>query len=115
MAPAQGQGNATRLARAASNYELPIIITSVNYSTLSEVLALLPEHEEMHICIDMLNTPDGIELITDEFGPERLLFGSNYPTTYLPGPLLAVQKAEINSAAKRGILRGNAARLLGIK
>jgi hypothetical protein len=115
MAPTQGRGNATKLLRATSGYGCPTIITSVNYSTMSEILALLQEHESMYVCIDMLNTPDGIELIADEFGPERLVFGSNYPDTYFHGPLLAVQRAEIGSGAKRMILRENAARLMGIE
>ena len=115
MAPVQDRGNATRLSRAAAKYGLPLIITSVNYSTLSEVLALFHDHEKLHISTDMLNTPDGIELITDEFGPERLIFGSNYPATYFRGPLLAVQRAEIGPGAKRKILWENAARLMGIK
>jgi predicted TIM-barrel fold metal-dependent hydrolase len=115
MAPAMGHGCTTVLLRAASKHGLPVIVTSVNYSTLSEVLALLPEHEDLSVCIDMLNTPDGIELICDEFGPERLVFGSNYPTTYFQGPLLAVQRAQISEGAKSKILGENAKKLMGIK
>lgn len=114
MAPAMGHGKATSLLRVTSEYEIPVIITSVNYSTLSEALALLQEHEGLHVCIDMLNTPDGIELICDEFGPEKLVFGSNYPITYFQGPLLAVRKAMISIGAKRKILGENVKRMLGI-
>jgi len=115
MAPAMGHGSTTVLLRATSKYGIPVIVTSVNYSTLSEVLALLPDHEDMKVCIDMLNTPDGIELVCDEFGPEKLVFGSNFPTTYFQGPLLAVQKAQISGGARRKILGENAKKLVGIK
>ncbi|MBU7004408.1 MAG: amidohydrolase family protein [Theionarchaea archaeon] len=115
MAPAQGLGNATKLVRSAEKLGLTTVLTTVNYSNLSEVLALLSDNDGLIVCIDMLNTPDGIELITDEFGPERLVFGSNFPDTYFHGPLIAVQRAEISSIAKGKILRENAARLLGIE
>jgi predicted TIM-barrel fold metal-dependent hydrolase len=115
MAPAQVLGDVTKLVRSAARYELSTIVTTVTYSNLSEVLALLSDNDGLHICIDMLNTPDGIELIVDEFGAERLIFGSNYPDTYFHGPLIAVQKAEISSNARAKILGENAARLVGIE
>jgi hypothetical protein len=115
MAPVQVLGNATKLVRSTAKHGLTTIVTTVRYSNLSEVLALLSDHDGLHVCIDMLNTPDGIELISDEFGPERLIFGSNYPDTYFHGPLIAVQKAEISSSARAKILGENAGRLVGIE
>jgi hypothetical protein len=115
MASAEVLGNATKLVSSTTRHGLTTILTTVRYSNLSEVLALISDHEDLYVCINMLNTPDGIELIADEFGPERLVFGSNYPDTYFHGPLIAVQKAQISSKARAKILRGNAARLVGIE
>jgi predicted TIM-barrel fold metal-dependent hydrolase len=115
MAPAMGPGKPTQLTRVAKNQGVRVILNSVGYGTLSEALVLLQEYDDLYIGVDMLNTPDGIELVTDEAGPERLVFGSNYPATYFSGPLIAVQKAEVSPSDKRKILRDNALRILGIK
>lgn len=115
MIEAVGPGKPTLIARAIGSAEVPVILTSVNYSVLSEVLVLLSEHENLYVVNDMLNTPDGIELICDEVGPERLLFGSNYPITYFEGPKISIEKAEIPASHRRKILGGNARRIMGIK
>ncbi len=112
MIPAGGKGRPTQIAKAAEDYAIPIIFSSVNYSTLSEILVLLGKHSNLYITNDMLNTPDGVELFCDQVGPERLLFGSNFPFTYLQGPLITIKKAQIPRTSKIKILKENAERIL---
>lgn len=115
MTSACGPGKSTEIVRAVETLNIPLILTSVNYSTLSEVMVLLDQYEGLYIGIDMLNTPDGIELISREVGPGRLVFGSNYPLAYFSGPLIAVEKSEIPPSYKRKILRENILQILGIR
>jgi len=115
IAPAMGPGKSTEMVRAAQAYGLVVMLNSVSYWTLSEALVLMAQYDELYIGTDMLDAPDSIELVSDEVGPERLVFGSNYPLTYFYGPLLNVQRSEISEASKRLILRQNALRILGIK
>jgi len=113
--PAATPGAATQIARNADAYKAQTLLCSVNYSTLSEALVLMRENDNIHICTDMLNTPDGVELVVDEFGPERLIFGSGFPKTYFSGPLLSVERASIPRSAKRKILRENILRMVGLR
>ncbi len=113
MMSSAGQGTATQIARVTKECQMPVILTSVNYSTLSEALVLLDEQENIHLCTDMLNTPDGIEIIREEQGVDRLIYGSGYPSTYFHGPLMAVCNSDIPARDKRSILRENILRLLG--
>ncbi len=115
IAPAMGPGKSTEMVRAAQAFGLVVILNSVSYWTLSEALVLMAQYDGLYIGTDMLDAPDSIELVSDEVGPERLVFGSNYPLTYFSGPLLNVQRSEISEASKRLILRQNALRILGIK
>ncbi len=114
IAPAQGPGKSTEIVEAAKAHDLVVILTSVNYSTLSEALVLMGEYDDLYLTTDMLNTPDGVELVSDELGPDRLVFGSNYPFTYFSGPLLAVQRSRLQPEVKRRILRENLLRILAI-
>jgi len=115
IAPAMGPGKSTEMVRAAQAFGLVVILNSVSYWTLSEALVLMAQYDGLYIGTDMLDTPDAIELVSDEVGPERLVFGSNYPFTYFSGPLLNVQRSEISETNKRLILRENALRILGIR
>jgi predicted TIM-barrel fold metal-dependent hydrolase len=115
MIPASAQGKATQIANLLKNHQVPMILTSINYSTLSEALVLLELHPGLCLSTEMLNTPDGIELICDEAGPERLVFGSGFPTTYFEGPKLAVETAQITERSRDAILGGNITKLLGLK
>jgi len=115
IAPAMGPGKSTEMVRAAQASGLVVILNSVSYWTLSEALVLMAQYDGLHIGTDMLDSPDAIELVSDELGTERLVFGSNYPFTYFSGPLLNVQRSEIPETHKRLILRENALRILGIR
>jgi len=115
MVPAMSPGRSTEIVRVAQAVGVVVILNSVSYWTLSEVLVLLARYDGLYIGTDMLDTPDAVELVTDEVGAERLIFGSNYPFTYFSGPLLNVQRSQISKKDRCLILRENALRILGIK
>ena len=55
-----------------------------------------------------------VEQAVEEFGPERVLYGSGAPLQYPESLLLPVQEADVSQQAKELILGGNAARLFGL-
>lgn len=53
----------------------------------------------------------GVEAFVDKFGSERMLYGSNFPSDNMVGPLAALLGAKVRSADKENIAHGNAERL----
>jgi len=88
-------GNLTRQVRAvaASRHGNVHVDTSSSYSITSNL----------------------IEWAVREAGPERILFGSDTPLYFSPMQRARIDHAEMDDAAKRLILRGNAERLFGAK
>ena len=54
----------------------------------------------------------GIEAFVKDYGPERMLFGSGFPASYLGGMILALKHALIPEEAKAAIASGNLERML---
>lgn len=54
----------------------------------------------------------GIEDVCRAYGPERLLFGSNFPETPMGGPMLTLLHAEISDEDRALIAGGNLRRIL---
>jgi len=54
----------------------------------------------------------GIEAFVERYGPERMVFGSGYPISYMGGMMLALRHAEISWEAKEAIATGNLERIL---
>jgi hypothetical protein len=55
----------------------------------------------------------GIEAIVEDYGPNRLLFGSGFPESYFGGMMMAIKHARISKEAKEAIAHGNLERLIG--
>lgn len=75
------------------------------------VRELIPEAS---VCFDisMVETAGGVERLTREVAPERVLFGSNYPLFSFESALLKVRESGFTGRAAEAILSGNARRLL---
>jgi predicted TIM-barrel fold metal-dependent hydrolase len=60
-------------------------------------------------------TSNLIEWAVREIGPDKILFGSDTPLYFSPMQRARIDNAEVDDAAKRAILRGNAERLFAAK
>lgn len=60
-----------------------------------------------------MQTAGEIRAICEQFGPERLLFGSGFPSNAIGGPLAALRGSGIPDEAMAAIASGNLQRLLG--
>ncbi len=54
----------------------------------------------------------GIEAFVADYGPERMLYGSGFPDSYIGGMMLALKHARISGEAKAAIAGGNLERIL---
>jgi predicted TIM-barrel fold metal-dependent hydrolase len=54
----------------------------------------------------------GIEAFVADYGPDRLLFGSGFPASYLGGMMMAIRHARIADEAKAAIAGKNLERIL---
>ncbi len=54
----------------------------------------------------------GIEEVCQQYGPQRLLFGTNFPLTYMGGPLLTLLRATISDEDRALVAGGNLIQLL---
>jgi len=64
--------------------------------------------------ISNYETMGEIEAAVDEFGPDRMLYGSNFPLFNPRANALKLAKANISEDARAAIAGGNARRLLGL-
>jgi len=113
MIAANACGMATRIAQLAKGLDIPVILTSIGYWTLSEVILLMRENRNISVETHLLDSPDAIEVLVREVGASRLIFGSGSPFTYFSTAFLPVEHASISEDEKELILGGNIRRILG--
>jgi len=91
---------------------LPIVVSDTSYRLVRELYPVFVKCPNVRIEISGYMLHRGIEDICNKFGPERLLFGSRYPT-FNPGCAVAsVMYAAVPDDAKEMIASGNARKLL---
>jgi predicted TIM-barrel fold metal-dependent hydrolase len=92
---------------------LPVLLTDQVWSQQRHVHRLMALHENLHLEFSAYQINRGLEWYVDEFGDERLLFGTG-GTDKSPGAARAfVDYAQIPERAKRRIAGENLKRLLG--
>jgi predicted TIM-barrel fold metal-dependent hydrolase len=72
----------------------------------------LEQYPRFHLDISRYELDCGLRELVGRYGPERLLYGSNFPHNAMGGPRLMVASAEIDDDARRAIAGGNLRRLL---
>lgn len=102
---------AARLTRKAG---VRLLLLDVSYQNMAEVIAVMQEFP--HVCAETnrLATVDAVGILAREVGADRLLYGSGAPARSMQKALNEILETELPDAAKRAILGGNAARLLGV-
>ncbi len=73
---------------------------------------LIERYANVYIDTALYMLDGGIEAFVADYGPERMLFGSGFPTGYPGGIMLALQHAQISPEAKALIAGGNLERIL---
>lgn len=107
-------GQAEEIARATANCGMPVILTDVNYNNMAEVIIVLREYPHVYVETNWLSTTSAIEVMAEEVGVSRLLYGSSAPLRPMQKALNQVLETALPDEDKAGILHGNAMQLLGI-
>ncbi len=88
-----------------------MLLTGVSYHNLGEMLALGKWEPNLYIDIARIATPDGIALLAEAFGPERLFFGSDYPSLQVGCGAMLLRDSGLCEEAQKLVAWGNAERL----
>ena len=89
------------------------VLGGVNYGELRDALELMRDHRNLYFETSCFQTLDGIRLLVDKVGAERVLLGIGLPLQYPSPGLHKLLRAKISDREKELIANGNASRLLG--
>jgi hypothetical protein len=100
------------VAQLAADFpRLPLVLLDIGYRADRHLFPLLRGFPMLHFDTATYLGHRQIEAFVDQFGPDRMLFGSRLPL-YTPGSSLAVlATARISDDARRAIAGGNLRRL----
>lgn len=95
---------------------LPVIIVRFNYQLITAIFSLFHKCPNLHIEISNFTVHRGVELVVNEFGSERIVYGSGMPLQNAGASLAILRYAAISDEDRLAIAGGNARRLLeGVK
>jgi uncharacterized protein len=93
--------------------EATVVLSGGSYAEVQEFLRLVADAPNAYAEIGWVKSPlEAVRACVTEFGPERLLFGTNLPFMVPWCGSEKIRHAEIGEDAKQAILGGNAARIL---
>ena len=107
-----GWGAAEEIANLTADRGLPVILTDTNYNNMAEVISLMQQCPHLYAETNWLATVGAVEVMAEEVGAHRLLFGSAAPFRPLQKALNQVLETSLSAEDKAAILGGNAIRLL---
>lgn len=91
---------------------LPIIVIRFNYQLMRAIYPMLREFNNLYLELSNYTTHRGVELLVNDFGSERLIYGSGMPLQNPGASLTIVRYAGITDAQKRDIAGDNLRRLI---
>jgi uncharacterized protein len=93
--------------------QVRFVLTGAMWGQFNNVVDIMWRSKNVFTDISWLHMRDTIELLRDEFGAERILFGTGFRSHY-GASIAALQHARITDSERSLISCGNAGRLLGI-
>jgi hypothetical protein len=104
---------AANLRRGLEGIKATVILTDNRYGVLGEVLALAGRVADLYVEVSGVDTPDGIAVLAEAFGADRLLWGSGYPARQVGCAAMLLQHSGLAPEPMAAIGHGTAERLLG--
>ncbi len=97
----------------AAHPGMPVIVLNFYYRCDRFAYPLMEDHPDFHMESNTYGVFEGIEMVCERFGAERLVFGTGLPELEAGGPMALVTYAEISDEEKAMIAGGTMRRLLG--
>jgi len=111
---APASGDATALLGIAGGWDIPVVLAGITYPVLSEALAIMADAPNFGIEAHRVALPGQVELMVEEVGAERIMFGSWAPLFSQRPSMDMVLGSEVSLEAKALILGDNARRVFGL-
>ena len=90
----------------------PVIITSFRYSHLGEAIEAIRKYPNVYIETHMINSPDYLDVLKEEVGLDKVIYGSNSPLSYMAASLKQITKSDLSETMKGKVLGKNLEGLL---
>ena len=107
-------GHAEEIGRVTAGRGLPVILTDTNYQNMAEVITIMRTHPHVYAETNWLASVDAVEIMVEETGADRILYGSDAPMRPMQKALNQVLETDLSDEEKAAILGENAIRLFGI-
>lgn len=114
MVDVEKTGYATRIAEALSNHPAPLILSSVDETTVAEAVALMRNNDRLYLCTSNLVAVGLLRQVVDSVGAERLLYGSGAPSRPMASALGVLRYADLAPEQRAAVLGGNARKLFEV-
>ena len=95
--------------------DLNTVLCDVKDTDFPWVMLLLKSLPNLYIELSGFVHPDGITMLIDAVGEERILFGSRFPEASMGPNLYQMHRYSLSEATLRAICSGNLERLLGME
>ncbi|MSP14674.1 MAG: hypothetical protein EXR62_17165 [Chloroflexi bacterium] len=102
------------IARLTAGHGLSLILSDTNYNNMAEVMMVARTYPHVYIETNWHASVGAYEVLAQEVGVERLLYGSAALLHPMQKALNAVLEADLSQQDKAAILGGNAMKLLSI-
>jgi predicted TIM-barrel fold metal-dependent hydrolase len=98
---------------AARHPRLPIVLFHLGYRTQRVLFALLKAFANISVAVGSpYSVHQGLEMLVDQVGPERLLFGSGFPDAEPTASITMLAYSGLGEADKRLVGSGNLDRMI---
>lgn len=104
----------TAIGDMAAGIGNPVIVESFRYASLAEAIVVMQEVPNVYVETHLINSPNWVEVLKDEVGIGRIIFGSNAPLSYIAAATEQIDHAMVSEQEKDLMFAGNLRRVLGL-
>lgn len=108
------EGDLRRWGPALAGRGAVVVFLDAHFYHLGDLVALFSEEPGFHTSTRLLNGPDSLEIVRDELGVERLVFGSRAGLHEGASALARLRTSTLSPADRAAVAAGNLRRLLGV-
>ncbi|MCS7264762.1 MAG: amidohydrolase family protein [Armatimonadetes bacterium] len=105
-------GWATEIADLVQDKPLTVVLSDVSEVNMGEVLCVVKSLPNIYLETSCIIQPDGYDLVADEIGVDKLVFGSNAPLHYFASALFPLLHSALSDEDKRKVLVENLRRIV---